>query len=414
MTSRLEASGAGRAGKRQTVKRAALVHDSTDVLRTNGLNRTADLVDVLTEIAIQVTVVVAEVSPLQFTHRKLRGKLEGSFASVALRDEAFERITSNHEHDLVRGAHPSRVTALSESVGHSSADDGVNKHQVARTIESSGAERLLVDTKSEPTVAHELIARDALFTQAEGASRQIVKVFLNVRIVAEVFDLVSGRHHLEELAIAGSKRLSKHLLTEERADLVQRLEVHRAIRQRWRKQGINLLHIASKVLREGAGAINGELDARLNQVLIADVGIDDLQDSLLKGDLGLQIAAFKRSTSLFHADTGASATKSLKLELVFRASDLIRGSTNAAKRSVVHEGWRSQRGCGNRHFFDNGTDNVRDVRKRPTIDGVNIGRFARKNATNLPNDTIYVLRSEILNCRCRDTFISHSFRIFRF
>jgi hypothetical protein len=97
--------------------------------------------------------------------------------------------------------------------------------------------------------------------------------------------------------------------------------------------------------------------------------------------------------------------------LVFRASDLIRGCTNAAKRSVVNEFGLSQRGCRNRHFFDNGTDNVRDVRKRSTIDGVNIGRFARKNATNLPNDTIDIFGGEILDRRQRNTVISHSFRI---
>lgn len=362
VTSELEASGAGRAGKRQSVKRAALVHDSTDVLRTNGLNCTADLVDVLTKIAIQVTVVVAEVSPFQFTHRELRGKLEGSFASVALRDEALERIASNDEHDFVRSVNPSRVTALSKSVGHGAADDRVDKHKVTAAVESSGAERLLVDTKSEPTVAHELIARDALLAQAEGASSQTDQVFLDISVIAEVFDLVSGRHHLEELSIAGSKRLSKHLLAEECADLVQRLEVHRAIRKSRSKLGVNLLHISREVLREGSGAINGEFDTRLNQVLIADIGIDDLQDGLLKGDLGLQITAFERSTSLFHADTRASATKGLKLELIFRASDLIGGSTNAAKRSVIHEGWCSQRGCRNSHFFDNGTHHVRDVR----------------------------------------------------
>ncbi len=373
VTSRLEASGAGRAGKRQTVKRAALVHDSTDVLRTNGLNRTADLVDVLTKIAIQVTVVVAEVGPLQFAHRKLRGKLEGSFASVALRHQTLERLTSDDEHDLIRGADPCRVTALGKAVGHSRADDRVYKHQIARTIESSGAERLLVDTKSEPTVAHELIARDALLTQAEGTRGQADQVLFDISVIAEVFDLVSGRHHLEELAIAGSKRLSKHLLAEERADLVQRLEVHGAIRKSRRKQGINLLHVASQVLREGSGAINGELDTTLKQILVADVGIDQLQDGLLKGDLGLQITAFKRRASLLHADAGASASESLKLELVFRAANLVRGCANAAKRGVVHEHGRSQGSCGDRHFFDNGADNVRDVGKRSTIDGVNIG-----------------------------------------
>ena len=368
MTSRLEASGAGRAGKRQAVIRAALVHDSTDVLRTDRLNRTADLVDVLTKIAIQVTVVVAEVSPFQFAHRKLRGKAESAFTSVLLRNQALERFAANDEHDFVRSANPCGVTALCKAVGHCSADDRVHKHQISAAVKASSAEGLLVDAKSETAIAHELVARDALFTQAEGTRRQVIQVFFDIRIVTEVFDLVSRSQHLEKLAIACSKRLSKHLLAEERADLVQRFEVHRAIRQDGRKQGINLLHIASKVLREGLGAVDSELDAALLQILVANVGIDDLKDRLLKGDLSLQITAFKRCTGLLYADTGASTAQGLKLELVFSASDLVRGCSNTTQGSVVHKGWRSQRSCGNRHFFNNGAHNVRNIGKRTAID----------------------------------------------
>ncbi len=366
----------------------------------------------LTKVSVEVAVVVAEVGPLQFAHSKLRSEFEGTLASVRLGDEALERIASNDEHHFVRSGDPSRVAALSETVRHGSADNRVDQDEIAVAIEASRTKRLLIDAEGESTVAHELIARDALFAEAEGASRETNQVLFDIGVIAEVLDLIRARHDLEEFPVTGCERLSEHLFTQERADLVEGLEVHRSVRKDGGELRSDLLHVTSEVRGERLSAVGNKLDARLDQVLIADVGVDDLKNGLLQRHLSLKVATFERSASLLDADTGSSATQGLKLELVLGASDLVRGRANATQGGVVHERRRSQRSSGDRHFFDNGTDHVRDVGQGAAIDGVDVGRFTSKNSTDLPNDTVDIFGREILDRRQRDTIVSHSFNFF--
>ena len=362
MTLRLETSRAGRAGQRQTVKRATLVDDGADVLRTDRLNRTLNLVDVLTKVTVQVAVVVAEVGPLQFAHRKLRSELEGSLTSVRLGDEALERFASDDEHDLVRSTNPSRVTALSEAVVHRLADDRVDQNEVSASVEASSPERLLVDAEGESTVAHELVASDALLAEAEGASGQTDQVLFDISVIAEVFDLICARQDLEEFSVTGREGFSQHLFAQEAADLVERLEVHRGVREDGRELRVERLHVAREVLCERTGAVGDKLDARLDQVLVPDVSVDDLQDGLLKRDLSLQIASLECRASLLDADTGTSTAKGLELEAVLGAADEIRVGANATECGVIDENRSRERGRRNSHFLDNRANHVRDVR----------------------------------------------------
>ena len=151
------------------------------------------------------------------------------------------------------------------------------------------------------------------------------------------------------------------------------------------------------------------LDTGLDQILIADVSIDKLKDRLFERNLSLEIAAFESSASLLNANARASTTKSLKLELIFSRADLIWSSTNAAKRSVIHECRRSERSGRNCHFLNNATDNIRDIRESSTINRIDIWRFTGKHSANLTDNAVYIFRSEILN-RCKwDTIVRHNF-----
>lgn len=118
---------------------------------------------------------------------------------------------------------------------------------------------------------------------------------------------------MEELTILAGERLSKHLLAEERADLVQRLEVHRGIRLDRGELGVDLLHVTGEIRCEALGAVADVLDTRLNEQLITDVGVDDLEDRLLKRNLSLQIATLEGSTCSLDVDAGSSTTKGLEL-----------------------------------------------------------------------------------------------------
>ena len=367
----------------------------------------------LTKVAVQVAVVVAEVGPLQFAHRKLRSELEGSLTSVRLGDEALERIASDDEHDLVRSTHPSRVTALSEAVLNGLADDRVDQNEVIIAVEASSPERLLVDAEGEATVAHELVASDALLAEAEGASGQTNQVLFDIGVIAEVLDLICARHDLEEFPVTGSERLSEHLFAQEGADFVERLEVHRGIREDSRELGVERLHVTREVLCERLSAVGDELNARLDQVLVPDVSVDDLKNGLLQRHLSLQIAALECRASLLDADTGTSTAKGLELEAVLGAADEVRVGANATECGVIDENRSRERGRRNSHLLNNGANNVRDVRKRSTIDGVNVRGLPSENSANLPNDTVSVLSGEVLDRRQGNAiFKRHSFGFF--
>lgn len=324
----LQTSRAGGAGQSLTVKSAALVDYSADVLRADRLDRSGDLVDVLTIIPILVRVVVAVVGPLQFTHRKLRGETEGAFTDVALRNQTLEALPGDHKQDLVRSynvADPVRVAALAVTVRDSGLDNRLDDRDRPVSVDSACAERLLVDTEGKATVAHELVAGDAVFTKLEAAGGQIEQVFLDVCVVTENFDLISGSKNLEELTVFVSKRLGKHLFTKEDTKLVERLEVHRAVRLTAysREPSVDLLHVASQVGRERLRGVADILDTGLNKELITDVGVDDLENCLLEGHLSLQVAAFEGGTGSLNVDTRSSATKRLKLIEVFSGSNNI-------------------------------------------------------------------------------------------
>lgn len=351
----------------------------------------------LTEIPVEVAVVVAEVGPLQFTHRELRSEAEGSFSSVGLGNETLEGFPGDDEHHFVGSVHPCRVAALTESVGDRSPDDGVDENEIARSVKSGRPERLLVDAERESTIALELVTSDGLFAEFEGTSGQTDQVFLDVCVVTEVFDLVGRCHDLEELSIRSSEGFGEHLLAEERADFVEGLEVHGTIRQNGSELRVDLLHIASQVLAEGLAVVHSELDARLNQVLIADVSIDELKDGFLQRDLGLQIGTFERSPGLLDAHARTSTTKGLELELILGRSDLVGSSTNATKGGVIHELRRGKRGGRHCHLFHNGAHDVGDVREGSAINRVDVWRFASEYTTDLADDAVHVFRREVLN-----------------
>ena len=351
----------------------------------------------LTEVSVEVTVVVAEVSPLQFAHRELRGKAEGSLSDIVLWNETLERIASDDETDLVRSVDPSRVAALSKAYIDGGAGDGVDKDEVAVSIEASGAQGLLVDTEGKAAIPLELITADGLLAQLEAASGEIQQVFLNVRIVTDVFDGIRAEKDLEKLAILGGERLRKHLFAQERAKAIEGLEVERAIRQNLRKLRVDLLHVTSQVLVEAAGRVDHILHAGLNQELITNISVDDLEDGFLKGDLSLEVRTLECGTSLLNADARASTTKGLEGERVFGRANLIGSSTNAAKRQVRDEGRSRERSCRNSHFLNNRANSVGNAGERAAVDGVDVGGFTSQNFSNLPNDTIGILGGKVLD-----------------
>lgn len=55
----------------------------------------------LTEVTIEVAIVVAEVSPLKFTHSELGSEAERTLTNIALRDQTLEGIASDDETNLV-------------------------------------------------------------------------------------------------------------------------------------------------------------------------------------------------------------------------------------------------------------------------------------------------------------------------
>jgi len=418
MNQNLQAGSHRAARKRHTIKWAAFVEHRDHILRTDWLDSPLNLVDVLTVIPVEVTIVVAEVSPLQLSHGELRGKLEGSFANIALRGEALEGVTGDHKTNLVRRIHPSRVAALSEAVGNDTGDDwGYQDRQggvvvVWVTEETSCTQRLLIDSEREAAIALEGVATDCLFAQLEGAGRETNQVFLDISIVAQILDLVVAEEAFEELAIGSLKWFGKHLLAEERADLVERLEVQGAVREDRSKAGVDLLHVTGEVRVEALSRVHDIFDAGLDKVLIPNVSVDDLHDGLLKRDLSLKVRALESRASLLDADARACTTKGLKLEGVLSGADLIRIRSNTAEGSVIDEYWSSKAGLRNRHFLDNGTNHVRDVWKRAAADGVDVGAGASQNLGDLPNDAIHVLRREVLHLSDRNTIVGHSGCVF--
>lgn len=367
----------------------------------------------LTVVSVEVAVVVPEVGPLEFTHRKLRSELEGALTGVGLRNKALECITGDDEAHFVGSVHPSGIPALGKAVCDRRGNDRVDQHEVAGSIKPSGTQGLLVDPKRKPTVTLELVARDGFLTQLERSSGEVEQVFLHVSVVAKVFDRVGAQHHLEEFAFLGRKRLSEHLFTEECAELVECAEVQRTIWQCLSKLRVDVLHVAGEVAAERRGRVDDVFDSRLDQVLVPDVSVDDLQDCLLKRDLRLQVAALEGCASLLHANTRAGPAQCLQLELVLSGSNNVRSGTNAAERGVIDECGSSQRGGRHGHLFNNGADHIRHIRQSAAVDGVDVGRFAGQNASDLAYDTVYVFAGEILNSRQRDTIIGHGgFRSF--
>ena len=401
----LQTSRGGRARQGLTIKRATLEQHGNHILRTDRLDRTLDLVDVLTEISVEIAIVVAEVSPLKLTHRELRGEAEGSLTDIVFGDETLERLASDDEAQLVRSGHPSRIAALSKPVRDGGADDGVDKDEVAGAIETSSAEGLLVDTEGKATIALELVTADALLTELEATCGEIEEVFLDIGIVTDVFDGIRAEHDLEELAILGGERLRKHLLAKEGSDAIEGLEVERAVRQNLRELGVDLLHIAREVLGERTGGVDNILHTRLDQELITDISVDDLEDGLLKGDLGLEVGTLEGGTSLLDADARASPTKGLQAELVFGRANLIGGSTNAAKRQVRDEGRRCERSRRNSHFLNNRANGVGNAGERAAVDGVDVGGLTGQDLCDLTDDAIDILAREILNRRERNAVV---------
>jgi len=160
----------GRARKRIAVKWATLEQHGNHILRADRLDRTLDLVDVLTEISVEIAVVVAEVSPLQLTHRELRGEAEGSLTDILLWHQTLEGLASDDEADLVRSVDPCRVAALGEAVGDCRAGDRIHQNEIAVAVETSSAEGLLVDTEGKTTITLELISSDAVLAELEATS----------------------------------------------------------------------------------------------------------------------------------------------------------------------------------------------------------------------------------------------------
>ena len=369
----------------------------------------------LTEVTVQVAIVITEVGPLKLAHRKLRSEPERAFSDVLLWNEPLERLASNDEADFVRRGHPSRVATLCEAVGHRSGDDWVDEDEVAIFVEPGCTQWLLVDAKREATISLKLIAADAGFTQLEAASREVQQVFLDVSVVADRLNRVSRKHDLKELSVLGSKRFGQHLLAEEGSDPIQRAEVERGIRFNLGKLRVDCLHIASEVVSERLGAIADVLDAGLNQELIANVGVDDLENGFLQRHLRLKVATPECSPSLLDADPRASTAQGLKLKAVLGAANLIGAGTSAAQTSVVLEQRSGERAVAGHasvgrhsHFLDDRAHHVGDVGKRAAVDGVDVGRFPGKHLGDLPDDAVHVLGREVLNCCKRETISGHN------
>ena len=76
-----------------------------------------------------------------------------------------------------------------------------------------------------------------------------------------------------------------HLFPQERAESVEGLEVHGSVRNLVSEQGIDLLHITSQVSREGGSGIHNIFNARLKEILIADISVDQLKNRLFERNL---------------------------------------------------------------------------------------------------------------------------------
>lgn len=363
----------------------------------------------LTEVAIQVAIVVAEIGPLKLTHSELGSELEGSFTNILLGNEALECLASDDERHFIRGGNPSRVAALGKSVRNGGRNDGVDKNQVAGTIKPSRTERLLVDAEGKPAITHELVAGDGLLTKLEAASGQVEQVFLDIGIVAQVLNLVGGSEDLEELAIFRRERLCKHLFAEEGSDAIEGLEVERGIGKDGRKLRVDLLHVASQILGERLGAIDHILDAGLDQILITDVGIDKLKDRLFERNLRLEVGTLEGGAGLLDANTGTGSTEGLELELILRGTNLVGSGTNAAKGGVIDEGRSGEGSGGNCHFLNNAADDIRNIRERAAVDGVDVWTFAGENSTDLSDDAVDILGGEVLDRGQGDTIVRHNF-----
>lgn len=165
----LQTGRAGGASKRLTVKRATLVDHRTYVLRTNWLERTRDLVDVLTIISELVVEVVAVVRPFQFTHRELRSETEGAFTDIRLRNQTLEAFAGHDEENFIGSGNPAWVAALTKTVSNGSGNDRLNHRNSSVVVNAGATKWLLVDTESKATVAHELVTSDAVLTKLEGS-----------------------------------------------------------------------------------------------------------------------------------------------------------------------------------------------------------------------------------------------------
>jgi len=96
----------GRARKRRTIKWATLEQDRNHILWADRLDRTLNLVDMLTEVTIQVAIVITEVCPLKFAHSELGSETERTLANVGFRHKTLEGVSGDHETDLVRSGNP--------------------------------------------------------------------------------------------------------------------------------------------------------------------------------------------------------------------------------------------------------------------------------------------------------------------
>ncbi len=367
-------------------------------MRADRLERTANLVDVLAEVAELVAIVVDHIVPLQLAHAQLRIELERTFAGIALGHEALEAIRRDEEGHLVEGLDPRRIAAS----GHSaSGDDGDLGLDEVRDAVGDGVEpeRLRVATEPDAAIGtFKPVAHDRLFADLVLAGHRIPHVLADVQLVAERIGDVRGPNELEHLAvILGRVRLGQHFLHEELAEEVHDIEAQGRVRQRVQERDVDLLGIAGKASRETKVRVDVELHTGAEQELRPNVGVLDLENGLLHGLLGLQVTSLEGGTRLLDANPRALSAHGLKLVAILGRADLILAHRTRAHLDVGLELRRGERGANYGAFLHDRTNHVGNVGKRAAIEHVHVRALAGEDFRNAAHDTIDVLVSEVAN-----------------
>lgn len=245
-------------------------------MRANRLISALDLIQVVTKVTILVLAVVAEVSPFKLTHVQLRGIPHRSFSGVLLRHEALEAVTGKDESDFVGGREPSWITASRESIGYCDCDFRLDQDQISRSVETVGAKRLLINTKSQTTIRpHELVRVQVIGAPLVFALNIGSQIFLDIKFVAKHFDRVDRTDPFEVSTAFALKGFGEQFLAQGGHEPPQHFKADGGVRVVLCELYVDVLRVTRDVLIERMGVANHEFHAGAGKKGVANVGVDD-------------------------------------------------------------------------------------------------------------------------------------------